>query len=168
MSIKLRAKLDQYLENENLHFDINDAKQLCIKEKCGKKIVTFYDLTFAKKDPTELEIDFVKLRLNKIINELNNDLQKLKELEEIVFEPIDITKSWNKKDTYTVDKNNMQVTFNIKTKEITKIKMEVKSIQKIDEQKAKINELVDKATKQIEIKLKKEEILSKLNQNCGI
>jgi len=164
--IKLRAKLEPYLEDNDFCFDIDSSKHLCIRKLCGRKIVVFYNLTFEKKEPTELEIEFAEKKISKVIHNINIDLQKLKKLEKIEVEPINVTRCWNDGDCYKITEGNLYVEFNMPIKQIKEIKITVNSIKQLDKERVKIDNLIETAIKYIELELEKENILSRLDQNC--
>ncbi len=149
MSIRLRANLDYLLEDKDLHFDMTNGKKLAIKTKCGQVLVTFNDLVFAKKEPTKSEIDFVKEVLKKQINEINKKIKRLKELEQNEPEKIKFYKKWNKEDVYEVATNDLEFDFNIKTKEISNIKIEANNVREIEEKLKQIHHLMQKAEERI-------------------
>ena len=168
MSIKLRANLDCLLEDKDLHFDMTDGKKLAIKTKCGQNLVVFNDLVFAKKEPTKSEIDFVKEVLKKQINEINKKIKRLKELEQNEPEKIKFYKKWNKEDIYEVATNDLEFDFNIKTKEISNIKIEANNVREIEEKLKQIHHLMQKVEKRIKWQEERDNIIQELNQNCNI
>ena len=168
MSIKLRASLDQYLEDEDLHFDMTDEKKLAIKTKCGQVLVTFNDLVFAKKEPTRDEIEFVKKIFNGEIDEINNKLKRLKELEQNEPEKVNFYQRWKRDGTYGISENGLNFDVDIKTEEVSNIKIEVDKLEKIEDKIKQIKPFIKKLKKYIEWQEERKEIIEELNQNCNI
>ncbi len=168
MSIKLRASLDYLLDDKDLHFGMTDEKKLAIKTKCGQTLVVFSDLVFAKKEPTKDEIDFVKETLKKQINEINKRIKRLKELEQNEPKKISTLKRWNKDNVYEIIINNLRFDINIKTKQVSNIRIDAYSLEGVKEKIKQIDSLIEQAKERIKWQEERDSIIKELNQNCNI
>jgi hypothetical protein len=77
--IKIRMALDGLLRNKDLHFTLNEGKNLVIAGKCNKTYVTFSDLKLPR-NPTNKELEYVKSVLLRSMDGINDKLDKLIEL----------------------------------------------------------------------------------------
>ena len=165
MSIKLRAELDNLLTVDDLHFDMTNNKKLCIKTKCGKELVIFYDLSFSKKDPTKDEINFVKKILTKEIDKINKKLKKLKDLEKNKVEEITYS-SWNN-EVYSKKYSSCSVICDDDFKPIT-YKIQFSDKNEVENIINDLDEQVKNIKKYLKWKEEYDKIISELNQNCNI
>jgi len=168
MSIKLRADLDYLLEDKDLHFGMTSGKNLAIKTKCGQELVVFNDLVFAKKEPTKTEIDFIKETLKKQIDEINKKIKRLKELEQNEPEKISIFKRWGKDNVYEIIMDDLKFDVNIKTKQVSNIRINENSLEEIENKVKQIDFLIQKAKERIKWQEERDNLIKELNQNCNI
>ena len=168
MSIKLRASLDYLLDDKDLHFGMTDEKKLAIKTKCGQTLVVFNDLVFAKKEPTRDEISFIKDTIRKQIEEINKKLNRLKELEQNEPEKISVFKKWGKDNVYEVIADNLKFNVNIKTKEVSNIRIDADNVREVEKKLKQIHPLMQKAEERIKWQEERDNIIKELNQNCNI
>jgi len=165
MSIKLRTNLDNYLDDNDLHFDMTNDKKLCIKTKCGKVLVIFHDLCFSKKEPTKDEINFVKKILDKEINNINKNLHKLKELEKNKVEKPKFLE-WTK-EVLSVKFFDCSA-FLDNDFNIVGYKIYFEDKNKIEDIIKELNEQVENVKKYLKWKEEYDKTIYELNQNCNI
>jgi len=168
MSIKLRASLDYLLDDKDLHFGMTDGKKLAIKTKCGQTLVVFNDLVFSKKEPTRDEINFIKDTIRKQIEEINKKIKRLKELEQNKPEKVTIFKRWGKNNVYEAIADDLKFDFNIKTKEVSNIRIDADNVREVEEKLKQIHPLMQKAEERIKWEEEKNNLIQELNQNCNI
>ena len=148
--LKIRKELDHLLDNNKYHFGIDNNKRLCIKSKCGKTIVTFYDIRFSGSIPNS-EVEYAKKILIDRIDEINKKLKRLEELREEIkkYEPDFIISNYYDGNNYCVKlyKNDNEARLDKEEKQIVEYRFNFKNIDEIKKIKEEFDEYFEQYKK---------------------